>query len=44
MQILPADGVKLAQVKGKAEAIADGWFDRIDTIPRLLLTDKLSVF
>ncbi|HXY46890.1 MAG TPA: methionine adenosyltransferase [Thermoplasmata archaeon] len=44
LQILPADGVKLAQVKGKAEAIAEGWFDRIDTIPRLLLTDKLSVF
>ncbi len=44
LQILPADGVKLAQVKEKAEAVAEGWFDRIDTIPRLLLTDKLSVF
>ncbi|HTT72962.1 MAG TPA: methionine adenosyltransferase [Thermoplasmata archaeon] len=44
LQILPADGVKLAQVKGKAEAVAQGWFDRIDQIPRLLLTDKLSVF
>ena len=44
LQILPADGVKLAQVKAKAEGVAQGWFDRIDTIPRLLLTDKLSVF
>jgi len=44
LQLLPADGVKLAQVKGKAEAVAQGWFDRIDTIPRLLLTNKLSVF
>ena len=44
LQILPADGVKLAQVKGKAEAVAQGWFDRVGDIPRLLLTDKLSVF
>jgi S-adenosylmethionine synthetase len=44
LQILPADGVKLAQVKGKAEAVAQAWFDKIDQIPRLLLTDKLSVF
>jgi S-adenosylmethionine synthetase len=44
LQILPADGVKLAQVKGKAEAVAQRWFDQIDTIPRRLLTDKLSVF
>ncbi len=44
LQILPADGVKLATVKGKAEAVAQGWFDQIDTIPRRLLTDKLSVF
>jgi len=44
LQILPADGVKLAQVKAKAEAVAQGWFDQIDTIPRRLLTDKLSVF
>jgi S-adenosylmethionine synthetase len=44
LQILPADGVKLAQVKGKAEAVAQSWFDRIDTIPRRLLTDKLTVF
>ena len=44
LQILPADGVKLAQVKGKAEAVAQSWFDQIDTIPRRLLTDKLTVF
>jgi len=44
LQLLPAEGVKLAQVKGTAEAVAQGWFDRIDTIPRLLLTNKLSVF
>jgi S-adenosylmethionine synthetase len=44
LQILPADGVKLAQVRGKAEAVAQRWFDQIDTIPRRLLTDKLSVF
>ncbi len=44
LQILPADGVKLAQVKGKAEAVAQSWFDHIDTIPRRLLTDKLTVF
>ncbi len=44
LQILPADGVKLAQVKGKAEAVAQGWFDRVGDIPRLLLTDKLTVF
>ncbi len=44
LQLLPADGVKLAQVKGKAEAVADSWLGRTDEIPRLLLTDKLSVF
>jgi S-adenosylmethionine synthetase len=44
LQILPADGVKLPQVKGKAEAVAQGWFDRVGDIPRLLLTDKLTVF
>jgi S-adenosylmethionine synthetase len=44
LQILPASGVKLAQVKGKAEAVAQSWFDRIDTIPQKLLTDKLTVF
>jgi S-adenosylmethionine synthetase len=44
IQILPADGVKLASVKAKADAVAQGWFDQIDTIPRRLLTDKLTVF
>jgi S-adenosylmethionine synthetase len=44
LQILPSAGVKLAQVKGKAEAVAQHWFDQIDTIPQRLLTDKLSVF
>jgi S-adenosylmethionine synthetase len=44
LQILPADGVKLAQVKAKAEGVAQSWFDQIDTIPRRLLTDKLTVF
>ena len=44
LQILPAEGVKLAQVQGKAEAVAQSWFDQIDSIPRRLLTDKLSVF
>ncbi|HTP55504.1 MAG TPA: methionine adenosyltransferase [Thermoplasmata archaeon] len=44
MQILTADGVKLAQVREKAESVAQGWFDQIDSIPRRLLTGKLSVF
>ncbi|MGA7475629.1 MAG: methionine adenosyltransferase [Thermoplasmata archaeon] len=44
IQILPANGVKLAQVKTNAEAVAQKWFDDIDSIPRLLLTGKLSVF
>ena len=44
LQILPADGVRLAQIKGRAEAVAQRWFEQVDTIPRLLLTDKLSVF
>ena len=44
LQILTANGVKLGAVKGKAEAVAQGWFDKIDTIPRRLLTDKLTVF
>ncbi|MGI0131627.1 MAG: methionine adenosyltransferase [Thermoplasmata archaeon] len=44
LQILPATGVKLAQVKGPAEAVAQHWFDAIDTIPQKLLTDKISVF
>lgn len=44
LQILPAEGVKLAQVKKAAEDVAQGWFDRLDTIPQRLLTDKISVF
>ncbi|HTT15908.1 MAG TPA: methionine adenosyltransferase [Thermoplasmata archaeon] len=44
VQILPADGVRLAAVKGKAEAIAQAAFDEIESIPRRLLTDKLTVF
>jgi S-adenosylmethionine synthetase len=44
LQILPAEGVKLSAVKGKADSVAQGWFDQIDTIPRRLLTDKLTVF
>ncbi|HLM91336.1 MAG TPA: methionine adenosyltransferase [Thermoplasmata archaeon] len=44
LQILPASGVKLAQVKPTAEAVANSWFEQIDTIPKLLLTGKLSVF
>ncbi len=44
LQILPAEGVKLASLKGKAEAVALAAFDDIGTIPRRLLTDKLTVF
>jgi S-adenosylmethionine synthetase len=44
IQILPADGVRLAAVKGKAEAIAQAAFDDIGSIPKRLLTDKISVF
>ncbi|MCI4334723.1 MAG: methionine adenosyltransferase [Thermoplasmata archaeon] len=44
IQLLPADGVKLPQVKAEAISVAEGWFDRIGTIPQKLLTDKLSVF
>ncbi|HTP54267.1 MAG TPA: methionine adenosyltransferase [Thermoplasmata archaeon] len=44
LQILPADGVKLAAVRAKAESVTQGWFDQVDTIPRRLLTGKLSVF
>ena len=44
LQILPATGVKLSQVRKQAEAVAQRWFDQIDTIPQKLLTDKLSVF
>ena len=44
LQILPANGVKLSAVKAKAEAVANGWMDQVDTIPRRLLTGKLTVF
>jgi S-adenosylmethionine synthetase len=44
VQLLPADGVKLAKVRPNAEAVSRKWFEQIDTIPRLLLTGKLSVF
>ncbi|MFY9717718.1 MAG: methionine adenosyltransferase [Thermoplasmata archaeon] len=44
LQILTADGVKLAAVREKAESVTQSWFDQIDTIPRRLLTGKLSVF
>jgi S-adenosylmethionine synthetase len=44
LQILPADGVKLATVRREAEAIANRWFENIDTIPQKLLTGKLNVF
>ncbi len=44
IQILPATGVKLAKVKPNAETVAERWFENIDSIPRLLLTGKLSVF
>jgi S-adenosylmethionine synthetase len=44
LQILPADGVKIAQVKGKAEAVAQHWFDEIPSIPQRLLTGKITVF
>jgi S-adenosylmethionine synthetase len=44
LQILPADGVKLSAVKSAAEGVANGWMDQIDTIPRRLLTGKLTVF
>jgi len=44
LQILPADGVKLATVRKNAEAIANRWFENIDTIPQKLLTGKLNVF
>jgi S-adenosylmethionine synthetase len=44
LQILPADGVKLATVRKNAEAIANRWFENLDTIPQKLLTGKLNVF
>jgi S-adenosylmethionine synthetase len=44
LQILPADGVKLAAVRKDAEAIANRWFENIDALPQKLLTGKLNVF
>ena len=44
LQILPADGVKLAQLKPTAEAVAQRWFDQIGTIPQRLMTAKMTVF
>ncbi|MCI4346365.1 MAG: methionine adenosyltransferase [Thermoplasmata archaeon] len=44
LQLLPADGVKLSQVKADAISVANDWFDKIGTIPQRLLTDKLTVF
>ncbi|MGI0053929.1 MAG: methionine adenosyltransferase, partial [Thermoplasmata archaeon] len=44
IQILPAKGVKLAEVMGGADEVAVKWFDQIGTIPQRLLTGKLSVF
>lgn len=44
LQILTTNGVKLAKVKANAEAVAQKWFDDIESIPRRLLTGKLSVF
>ena len=44
LQILPANGVQLSTVTAKAKAVADHWFEQIDTIPRRLLTGKLTVF
>jgi S-adenosylmethionine synthetase len=44
IQVLPASGSKLTSLRPKIEGIAQSWFDQIDTIPRRLLTDKLTVF
>jgi len=44
LQILPANGVKLSAITAKAEGVANSWMDQIDTIPRRLLTGKLTVF
>ena len=44
LQMLPAPGVKLPGLQQKALAVAQRWFDEIDTIPRRLLSDKLTVF
>ena len=44
LQLLPATGVKLPSLQQKAQGVAQRWFDEIDTIPRRLLSDKLTVF
>ncbi|HTW55181.1 MAG TPA: methionine adenosyltransferase [Thermoplasmata archaeon] len=44
LQVLPAAGVKLPSLQQKALAVAQQWFEQIDTIPRRLLSDKLTVF
>lgn len=44
IQLLPANGVKIGQVKGVADEVSRRWFDDIGSIPQRLLTDKLSVF
>ncbi|HEV2317265.1 MAG TPA: methionine adenosyltransferase [Thermoplasmata archaeon] len=44
IQLLPADGVALAQVEAIANQVAQRWFDDIPSIPQRLLTGKLSVF
>jgi S-adenosylmethionine synthetase len=44
IQLLPADGVKLAKVNANAIGVANQWFEQIDTIPKQLMSGKLSVF
>ena len=44
LQILPAEGVRLAQVKATAESVTQRWFDQIGTLPQRLLSGKLTVF
>lgn len=44
IQLLPANGVKLASVQADARSVAEGWFDQIGTLPQKLLADQLSVF
>ena len=44
VQLLPANGVKVGQLKSAAEGVVQHWLDSIETIPQKLLTDKISVF
>lgn len=44
IQLLPANGVKLPEVRATAESVANDWLDKIDTIPQKLLTNKMNVF